>query len=322
MRNYFETSAVNYLLETMEIQDAHATRAFQNARGRKWHISPTVLVEVLLTNNPDRKEEIIYFSQVLFDRELLPPPEEIIINFIKNGCPILETSFSYESNHSFSSIWRDLYDFPDKTFIIDLDDFRRRYHFVRNYYKVAHVIGTQKFYSEPYCFEASIELLSFNLVKKVMNEQEIQSADSNQLLSWKIGAFLTISILCAEITLFPEVIKKFWAKLGVNLLPSRIEFIAKNFPQLIYRGPFAEMTQMILCQAQYKYSRGLIFDAFHCVYLPFVDTLISNDIHFKNLKSYFPHPIIARICHIDEAVWTKKAVELMPNKKNKVYVPT
>lgn len=87
---YFEPSALNYLAKKISIGDAIATKAYQNLKGNRWYISPVTIWEIFLTQDVFNREKIIYFAQHLFDLDLLPIPEEIIVNYIKAGCPITE----------------------------------------------------------------------------------------------------------------------------------------------------------------------------------------------------------------------------------------
>src|SRR5687767_6928747 len=89
-RVYFETSALNAFAAKHTIQDAIATKAFQNIRGRGWYISPLVLWEILLTTDKLQRETLIFFAQHLFESDLLPSPEELIVRYIKSGCPAIE----------------------------------------------------------------------------------------------------------------------------------------------------------------------------------------------------------------------------------------
>jgi len=317
-----KTALLPRAVKSMAPHDARATRAFQTARGRKWLISPTVIIEILLTNNSEHKENIIYFSQSLFDRELLPTPEEILLNFIRNGCPLQERSFSYTSNHWISILWRDLYDFPDKTFIYDRDEFIKRYNSIKEYYKFAHLIAKPSNIVKYNNIETALDILAFDIVKRIFTSNEINFASTKQISLWKITSFLCFSLLCSEITLFPETIRTFWKSIGIVDIFERLNYLVRFYPVLFYRGPFAEMAMMILSQSHNKYSRGLIFDSYHCVYLPFIDNLVTADAHFSQLKNYFPHPITFRITHFNDVSWTNTPIELIKHECPKLYLNT
>jgi hypothetical protein len=116
---YFDTSAVNHMHDLLSIGDAAATKAFQEVRGREWRISPVTIWEVLLTRDRDRKESLLYFSQHLFARELMPSPEEMLIKYVEAGCPEIEKQYPLVSNIKWSKTWRALSDIKEKTYIYD-----------------------------------------------------------------------------------------------------------------------------------------------------------------------------------------------------------
>ena len=70
-RFYFETSALNAFADGRSVQDAIATKAFQNLKGRGFYLSPVVLWEVLLTSDEIARERLINFAQHLFEPDLL-----------------------------------------------------------------------------------------------------------------------------------------------------------------------------------------------------------------------------------------------------------
>ncbi len=140
MISYFETSAVNYMTDRFSIGDAIATKAFQEVRGRKWIISPVAIWEILLTTDDVRKEELIYFSQHLFHEKLMPSPEEMVIKYIEQGCPLIEKKRPLISESSLAKTWNDLCDTPQKTFIYDKENLKKKNKIIVDINKTLHVI--------------------------------------------------------------------------------------------------------------------------------------------------------------------------------------
>ena len=101
---YFDTSAVNWLFDNIlkRPEDVVATKKLQIQKGRRWMISSVVLDEILGTKDLLRREKLIYFSQNLFDRELMPSPSEIIFNYVENKFPKTEKSIFFSKSHPFS----------------------------------------------------------------------------------------------------------------------------------------------------------------------------------------------------------------------------
>lgn len=85
---YFETSAVNYLMDNMSNGDAIETKKLQLIKNRDWCLSPMTLLEILQTSDYGHRDQIISFSRRLFSEELLASPEETIIHYIQRGFPL------------------------------------------------------------------------------------------------------------------------------------------------------------------------------------------------------------------------------------------
>lgn len=105
---YFETSAVNELMNRLTLEDALATKQLQLDKGREWRISPVTLWEILMTSAEERRDDIVYFCQHLFNRELMPAPSELIISYIEQGMPLLETERPLISNTQIAQTWREV----------------------------------------------------------------------------------------------------------------------------------------------------------------------------------------------------------------------
>ncbi len=52
-----------------------------------------------------RRIDLLELSRCLFYEYLIPSPEEIIVNYIKNGCPKIEKRYGLKSNSLFSKEW-------------------------------------------------------------------------------------------------------------------------------------------------------------------------------------------------------------------------
>src|ERR1035437_7643512 len=105
---YFETSAANYLFDNVFSRpdcSSIKTKNLQKQKGSKWYISNITLWEIFLTKNEKRRYDLFDFSRCLFYDYLIPSPEEIIINYIKGGCPIIEKRYELKSESLFAKEW-------------------------------------------------------------------------------------------------------------------------------------------------------------------------------------------------------------------------
>lgn len=299
---YFETSAVNGFMKGHSVEDASATKHLQLNKGRDWRLSPVTLWEILMTSDEVRREEIIYFCQHLFSREILPSPSELIIPYIQQGMPKIESSRELISNSAIADVWRDLVDNKNKTFVLDQDDLTQRIRFIQSFTKNIHqlikkgdlIIGSDQSF-------VGTDVSLSNLVNELPFIKSGKPTTSEQIRAYKVSLYYILLILCAEFELENESIKSFWKGLGIDATLDRIFYVIKKLPTLVHRGPFIVMAYMTIAQASGKYSRGVWFDSLHSIYLTYVDKIFTSDGHFSGLRGIIPEPILQmKIYHMDE----------------------
>nr|VFJ63175.1 MAG: hypothetical protein BECKDK2373C_GA0170839_110411 [Candidatus Kentron sp. DK] len=303
---YFDTSAVNYVSEKFTIGDAIATRGFQEVRGRRWSLSPITIWEILSTTDEQRREELIYFSQHLFSKQLLPSPEELLVAYISQGSPLVEKPRALISNSPFAVTWRDICLDTRKTFILDHEEIRRRTRMITSIVKDLHRLTRNRDIAlnryEPHvAWDISLAQVVTNLtwVKKGETPSDFE------LSLYKISAFYILFLLCAEIGVDPVPIRNFWAKIGIESTMERFRYILKYHETLVHRGPIAVMAYMTLIQARKKFSRGIYWDSLHSFYLTYVDLMLSEDEHFVELRDALPKGVNAlKIQKTSELHWT------------------
>ncbi|KKO45447.1 hypothetical protein WG68_10385 [Arsukibacterium ikkense] len=304
---YFETSAVNFLMQSLSVEDALATKQFQLNKGRDWRLSAVTLWEILMTSDEVRREEILYFCQHLFGRELLPSPAELIVPYIRQGMPKIENFRDLKSTSIIAGVWRELVDDRNKTFMIDHSDLRERAKSIQLLTKNVHelikngdlIIGSDKLF-------AGLDCSLSNLVKELPFIKSGESTSREQLLSYKVALYYIIVILCAEADVDNQPIKDFWQKLRIDSISDRISYVLKYLPTLVHRGPFCVMAYMTISQASGKYPRGVWLDSLHSIYMTYVDRIFTTDGHFQGLRDIIPEPILQqKIHHMDEVDLTR-----------------
>lgn len=299
---YFETSAVNFFMDGRSVESALATKQLQLNKGRDWRISPVTLWEILMTSDERRREEIIYFCQHLFGRELLPSPSELIVSYIEQGMPMVEKPRKLISESNIANVWRDLVDDRDRTFILDHEDLRRRAKLIQSFTKEIHnlikfgdlILSADKSYAG---FDASLS----SMVKEIPFIKEGEPTTDELRLQYKVSLYYILTILCAEAELENGPIKKFWENLGIHSTLDRAWYVIKELSTLIHRGPFIVMSCMTISQAKGKYPRGVWFDSLHSMYVTYADKIFTSDGHFQGLRDVIPAPTLReRIHHMDE----------------------
>ncbi|MBU1207741.1 MAG: hypothetical protein KKH04_12550 [Proteobacteria bacterium] len=306
MIHYFETSAINYAYSRLSINDASATKAFQELRGRKWMFSPVNIWEILLTGDDEQKEKIIHFCQYLFHEELLPSPEELLIAYIQRGCPEIEPAGKLQSSSRLAEIWRDLCANPVKTFIYNKEDLKRRVRIVARVSKdLSRLTKNADVLLSPYGTGIGTDITLEGIVNNLPRVKSGELIEIEKKKLYKIAIFYLMFVLCAELGLDPVPIKKFWRSLGIHKTRDRIKYALENLEMLVHRGPMAQMAYMTLVQTSVKFSRGLFWDCLHSTYLTYVDYFWTEDEHFLAMKqrlSWYPNSY--KIFKLSEAKWS------------------
>lgn len=321
---YFETSAMNYFFDNRTIADAIATKAFQNINGRGWYISPVVLWEMLLTTNENRRENLLYFSQHLFQEDLLPSLEELIVKYIESGCPHEQTRYPLISQGFFSEPWRDICQIKEKTLYFDHEYFVDKTRIVRDIVKNIHHFIKYQSIDLSNNYQAVSHQLAIQEILDRFNLVPDELKDTPEAIKhFRLVVFYILLILCIGMSLDNSVIEDFWNKAGVRRnVKERMEYIFVSYPELVVRGPFQPIAFMTAYQSKNKYSRGVYFDSLHVMYSVYTEMVISADEHFRiyreNIFNQFN--IWPRIMHIDEINWINHKRE-NPNSDSFLILP-
>lgn len=304
---YFETSSVNYLLDNLFSKPEYSsikTKKLQLRKRRKWYISNITLWEIFLTNNVERRKELFDFSRCLFYKDLMPSIEELLVNYINNGLPIVETRYKLKSNSLFSKHWKKscrnrAYFFEPN--ISDLKKHTEYYRFLGKYF-IKKNNGFILNFNEKISIDGKeLELnkteSSFKKLISEFSEKEFKELEQYLYLAFD----LTLIIFCYGINFNQQITESYWKKIGVENPNDRIEYVVEKIPDIFYRGPIANITKMILSQANTKSTRGVYFDALHSIYITYSDLYFSDDEHFSNLKT-IKDPNMLKIKKVSESL--------------------
>lgn len=298
MNYYFETSAINYFRQKYNWVDATCNKAFQSVRGRRWLLSPVSLWEIFLTKDEVERERLIFFCQHLFYEKLLFAPSEIIIQYINQGCPLVEPRKYIFSRLNLQKTWKDLCENKRKTFVLDYQELRKRTKILSSLSKSMFLIFNKEIIEVN---NRSYESQLYEFLTDLLSKIKLKGIDRSRKND-KISLMFIFYILCLGIDLEPSPINDYWNERKMDNHFERLDYILKKYPTLIHRGPFIEMALMARYQIHRKKlsSRGLFFDCLHTIYLPYVDIFITKDTHFSMLKENIDHIIFKKIFHIQE----------------------
>lgn len=299
---YLETSAINYFVDNFPIESAEATYGHHILKGTRFYISNVSIWEILLTNNVERREEIVQHIQRLGFQKLIKSPSEFIINFIENGCPAEENKFDIHSNIDLAETWSHIWKDKRLTFLYSQDELKKRSNLIRNLFKYASkeiqdiiIISPNK--KAPSALQEYI----FSKAKK-LKRIDYHELTERQKTIMRLSLLLILLVLCNEITLDNAPIQKFWKKIGVDNTILRFEYVLENLEILVTRGPFPLLAEMAYTQIKGggKPTRGVFWDILHSLYLVYTDFLLSNDEHFLKLKNDSLHLNFKKIIHLEE----------------------
>jgi hypothetical protein len=295
---YFETSAVNELMKDHSVEDALATKQLQLNKGREWRLSPVTLWEILMTSDEKRQDEIVYFCQHLFSRELLPSPAELIIPYIEQGMPKIEKERKLISKTAIANTWRELVDDRRRCFIYDGNELAGKAKLLQeNTRNIHEIVKNGEFIISSIESFSSLDLSLSDLVNELPFIKSGEQVSNEERLAYKVSLYYIFMILCAEAELDNEVIKIYWNKIGVNSILDRTMYVIKELPELVHRGPFIIMACMTISQSQGKYPRGVWFDSLHSMYLTYADKIFTSDGHFQGLREIISAPDLQSKIH-------------------------
>lgn len=289
-RIYYETSSVNYLFDNVFSNpnfSSIATKKLQIQKGRKWQISNVTLWEIFLTKDQQRRDDLFDFSRCLFYDTLISSPEEIIINYIKNGCPIIEEYYELESKSLFAKEWAfacnelDYFFEPDRE---QLDNLTNHLRFLGKYFVKTNKGYSLKTYKHLNKVSDKISGAFLNSIFEKLLKLFGGGAAEDEKNYISISLQVVMIILCYGIGFDQPTIEKFWNKKKNTEPLERLEIAVDNFPDIFFRGPLSNITKMVMLQAKGKTGRGMYFDSLQSIYTTYADLFITNDEHFLKFK--------------------------------------
>lgn len=290
-RIYVETSGVNYLFDNIFNNGDFGTietKKLQIRKGRKWQISNITLWEIFLTKDENRRYALFDFSRCFFYDHLISSPEEIIVNYIKNGCPINETQYELTSCSIFSKEWYNACKNLDYAFQPDreqINAYAKHFRFIGEYFvkkSKGYSLKTSNYFDEE-SERITCAFLEYIYNQLIKNYGEKIDEDAKYFII--VSMNITMIILCYGIGYDQATIENFWNIYRKNEPLERLDFAVNNFPAIFFRGPISNISRMIILQSKNKTGRGLYFDFLHSIYITYSDMFVTNDDHFFRFKN-------------------------------------
>lgn len=293
---YLDTSALNFLADN--IKDFGFLAGMKENLKFELFLSPVSLWEVLLNSNAERRDYLIYWAQFNCASKLIKSPTEIIIEYIKQGCPIKDQKIFRDapySNMEMGATWEYIHGKIDRTIPVDVNDLKEKSNGIRQLSKsLKRIINdmsddSQGNYEKDPFHDAMITALG--------NLELSREIDKKTERTYKITLLFIFFIVCIGFELQNSVVSEFWNEKGIEDPFERLDFMIQNHSVLMVRGPVLEMAVMAETQLQMdnSKSRGLLHDCMHTIYCYYADNVITSDTHFECLRDDVNHPVFERI---------------------------
>lgn len=279
---YFETSAINHLHDVMTPEEAETLSKLISLKGNQYRVSSLVFWEVLLTADDLRRESLVYFLQHFVPYPPIASPEELIIKWLHQGCPLEEARRPIETKTYIGKVWADIHKNKQKTFVLNRHDLANRLNLLR---KLGHSL--RRAILAPHEPDELLGIVIMDtidpFVKNLSFVKDREHVTEEQCNLYRVSVFFVVMIFCGNLSLESEIIDTFWKDEGVHEQHDRLIHFLKKYEIAICTGPIATMAVMALHQIKQKKSRGLWADCLHSVYIPYADRFHSADDHFCSL---------------------------------------
>ena len=304
---YFETSAINYLLDNYDDEHIIFIRDCIKAITKgKICVSPISMWEIACTGNEERKENLIRTCQLLFDNFVLfPDPIQIMEHYISTGCQLVEPKEGFfEFEGEFEQAWREIAGDLERTIVINGDLRKSDKAVVKRVSKLVENLINNNFCNvenqsdEYYSLVCKTLTETYAKLPFVIGDKKNGCVSANEDLH-KIALFFAYALLIAGISFGSTDVDTFWSRRNITEIKCRIHHLTARYDTIVHRGPLVCMAVMAKSQTAQGGNRGLYKDCLHTMYLPYCNALFTNDSHFLQLKEQEPNELWGRINSID-----------------------
>jgi len=300
---YFETSAFNYLLNAISPDALFNTRELQTKKGRCLYVSPITLWEVMLAG--EKSDYFVYFAQNIFSEKLLATPSELLTRYLLNDYLNNSVSYSIFTDAAIGDLWLKMASDSSIKFDYNHEDLITKTSFIRGISNKIHQIvqyPDSKLTDKYHDHIANVIHTYYECLLEDGFFPELDDAKYNKKIFYKTFLLFTFGLLLFKFDIYNQPVDDFWKRIdfeGKNLT-EKISAFFEKYPLIFKRGPLLEITMMAYHQLQLgRNNRGLILDSFHMVYAPYMDTIITADDDFIELKRLEKH-YNKKLHHIEE----------------------
>ncbi len=296
-RYYLETSAFNYLFDTLTLQEIELTRAYMRRKGVIFVASPIVLWEIMLVSDLERADKMLLAAQALFDPVLLGTPTELTIRYLRSAYPQNIINYDVVTALSWASSWPAMTRELRRTFEFDVEQLRAKTAPIRQVSRnLKTVLESEGHERDMVGLTAKFVSMIFGAIHEDVELWKLDEVTAKMVILY---GFL---LLMAGADLDAEPAREFWREKGFHGEDTHAEVTRMfiDYPDIFRQGPLVTMAAMAALQYKSgKTNRGALHDGMHLIYAPHVHAILSNDAAFLDLASTFPW-MRAKVRHMSE----------------------
>lgn len=301
---YFETSGFNYLLKSLRWEAFIGTRELQKRSGRELFISPVTAWELMLTCQFD-SDFLLYCAQNLFSAKMLGTPTELVIRYLRNAYPKNTVNYDIFTGQKIGEIWEKMVHSNSVTIEYDQEELLNKTKMLRLLSSNLSAIARYPNSRIENEFIKDIAHVLHTVYECLVRDGFLGHVDSTKYdieVLAKLYALWVMGIFLLRFDFYNSPVEEFWTDEGFEPEDhlAKLMHIIETYQELLHRGPIMEMTIMSYHQLMSgRKNRGLLLDSMHCVYAPYVDTIVSADEDFRRLAT-LESQYSKKIIHIED----------------------
>ncbi|WP_338518403.1 hypothetical protein [Alteromonas gracilis] len=229
---YLDTSALNFLADN--IKDFSFLAGMKENLKFELFLSPVSLWEVLLSSNAKRRDYLIYWAQFNCASKLVKSPTEVIIEYIKQGCPVKDRKIFLDapySNSEMGATWEYIHGKIDRTIPVDFNELKERADGIRQLSKnLKRIINDmsndslKNYENDPFHVAMIMALGKLELRLEIDKKAE---------RTYKITLVFIFFFVCTGFELQNGIVSEFWNEKGIEDPFERLDFIIQNHSVLM-----------------------------------------------------------------------------------------
>lgn len=278
-RIYLETSAFNFVFDTLAIPELERMRARERERGTIFVTSPMLFWEIMLSADADRADAMLMGAQALFDPLLLASPSDLAARYLRSAYPDNLINYSFFADAAWLERWRAMTGDYSRTFT-----FQGHLEKARTFRIISKNL---RCIVENRRHDDEMVRLATEFVAKVFWALEDDLARLPiEAVTAKLVILYVFLLLLLPADLEPSEARALWLEKGFTgeLEHAQVTRVFLDYPEIFKCGPILEMANMAALQyATGVTNRGVLHDGMHMAYAPYVDIIVSTDAAFLEL---------------------------------------